>query len=60
LLGEGFGLVLGIKGKLYWFGGIFIIANLVMYMFGFYFQRILIAGVCAVFVGLILPKSIDE
>jgi hypothetical protein len=51
---------LGIKGRLYYFGGALVAANLVALIFGFYFPRMLIAGGCAVFVGLILPKSIDE
>ena len=51
---------LGIKGKLYWFGGVLVVVNLMTLAFGFYFPRMLIAGGCAVFIGLILPKSIDE
>jgi hypothetical protein len=51
---------LGVRGKLRWIGGIFLAANAISYLFGFFLPKMLIAGIAAVVASLMLPSFIDD
>ena len=51
---------LGIRGKLRWMAGIFLAANAISYVFGFFWPKMLIGGIVALVVSFLLPSSIDD
>ncbi|MES2706329.1 MAG: hypothetical protein V4726_06940 [Verrucomicrobiota bacterium] len=51
---------LGLRGKLAWIGGIFLVANGLAWLFGFFWPRMLIAGVVALAASIVIPSSVDD
>ena len=51
---------LGVRGKLRFVAFLFLLMNGVSYFFGFYWPKLLIAGIVALVVSLLLPESMDD
>jgi hypothetical protein len=51
---------LGGRGRLAWFGGILVGANLVSLIFGFYWPRMLIVGAALLIGSLFIPSSSED
>ena len=51
---------MGLRGRLAWIGGVALAANGVALIFGFFWPRMLIAGIAVLLVALLLPASADD
>lgn len=51
---------LGFRGKLRWLGGVFVVANGIAYLCGFFWPRMLITGIGILAVSFMLPASVDD
>lgn len=51
---------LGFRGKLRWLGGVFVVANGIAYLCGFFWPRMLFTGIGILVISFLMPSSVDD